>query len=495
MPHLVKPGLVVQTNGVNEQELRATPINVGELDHEDNYGVPILPDMDIGSSLEKNLHVPSVLLQRQRGQSFTSSSESSLSPILTGDNVADPNMAAIDADFPFSINRPPSIVAVDHEDFSSPRGLLSPVSADSRIRGDSLSSDSSTSNPQLSFTSGSGTRQLVSTPGNASIFPQDSDKSMSFIHDEVLEPAQEYKGGLNGRRAHVPVDIDITSISSHAEAEALVERARQEALDWASTPDFSPPPSGIGRSPLSARLAAYGESLALERKLREQKEQRESTWKDVQSRNAPSLVLSPLTSAPILKGPDGVERQLSLEDKPSVERVRRHRDFRRPSTADGVQSPISESNSTGPLASRHPSYSTSATGHDHDMQDYPFLHQRTSNSETIPSYTVSSTKSEFNLPATSRTLAPPDETLSRIGSFDGGTDTEPESPTLFRVSTPPLSNIVRGKREVRTANKLMRMGYPANEQSTSRASPPSPPTSRFGVIKSFVQTFKGNLKT
>jgi len=285
----------------------------------------------------------------------------------------------------------------------------------------------------------------------------------------------------------------ITSISSHAEAEALVERARREALDWASTPDFSPPSSGTSRSPLSARLAAYGESLALERKLREQKEQKESTWKDVQSRNAPSLVLTPLSSIPIMKGPDGVERQLSLEEKPSVERVervRRHKDPRRPSTADGVQSPISESNSMGPLSSHHPSYSASATRHDHDIQNYPFL-QRTTNAENIPPYTVSSTKSDFNLPATSRTLAPPDESLSRISSFDGGTDTEPESPTLFRVSTPPLSNIVRGKREVKTANKLMRMGYPANEQITSRVSPPSPPTSRFGVLKSLVQTFKG----
>lgn len=325
--------LKVQTNGVNEQEPRATLINVGELD--DNYGVPLLPDMDIGSSFEKTLNVPSVLLQRQRGQSFASSSESSLSPILTGDNVADPNMTAINADFPFSINRPPSIATVDHEDSSCPRGLLSPVSADTRNRGDSLSSDSSTSNPQLSFTSGSGTSQLVSTPGNASIFPQDSDKTMSFVHDEVLEPVHDYKGGLNERRAHVPLDIVITSISSHAQAEALVERARREALDWASTPDFSPPSSDTGRSPLSARLAAYGESLALERKLREQKEQGGSSWKDVQSRNAPNLVLSPLTSIPMLKGPDGVERQLSLEDKPSAERVRRHKDPRRPSTADG----------------------------------------------------------------------------------------------------------------------------------------------------------------
>ena len=325
--------LKVQTNDVSEQELRATLINVGELDHEDNYGVPILPDMDIGSSLEKTLNVPSVLLQRQRGQSFASSSESSLSPILTGDNVADPNMTAINADFPFSINRPPSIATEDHENSSSPRGLLSPISADTRNRGDSLSSDSTSDsrNPQLSFASGSGTSQLVSTLGNGSIFPQHSDKIMSFVHDEVIEP----KGGLNERRAHVPLDIDITSISSHAQAEALVERARREALDWASTPDFSPSSSDTGRSPLSARLAAYGESLALERKLREQKEQRESTWKGVQSPNTPSLDLSPPTSIPILKGQDGAERQRSLEDRPDVERVRRHKDSHRPSTADG----------------------------------------------------------------------------------------------------------------------------------------------------------------
>ena len=326
--------LKVRTNG--EQELRAPLIQVGELDHEDNYGVPILPDMDFGSSLEKTSNVQSVLLQRQRGQSFTSSSESSLSPILTGDNVADPNMTAINADFPFSINRPPSIMA---EDPSSHRGLLVP---DTHNRDESLSSDSTSDsrNPQLSFTSDSS--PLVSTSGNASTFPEDGAKFIPSVHNEVSEPVQNYNGGLHERRTH-PTDIDIASISSHAQAEALVERARQEALDLASTPDFSPLLSGTSRSPLSASLAAYGESLALERKLREQMEQMESTWKDVQSRNPPSLVFSPLASIPIPKGPDGVERQLSLEDKPGVERVRRPKDPRRPSTADGSTLEKSES--------------------------------------------------------------------------------------------------------------------------------------------------------
>ena len=35
---------------------------------------------------------------------------------------------------------------------------------------------------------------------------------MPFVHGEVLAPVQDYKCGLNERRAHVPFDIDITSI-------------------------------------------------------------------------------------------------------------------------------------------------------------------------------------------------------------------------------------------------------------------------------------------
>ena len=143
--------------------------------------------------------------------------------------------------------------------------------------------------------------------------------------------------------------------------------------------------------------------------------------------------------------------------------------------------------------SHHSSHSTSATDHslaqlNHDTENYSAL-QPTSNTETISP--IPSTKTDFSRPVMSL-QPPPDESLSRVSSFDGGADTEIESPSLYRVSTAPLSNINRGKREVRTANKLMRMGYPATEQAVSRASPSSPPTSkRFGAIKSLVQTFKG----
>lgn len=69
------------------------------------------------------------------------------------------------------------------------------------------------------------------------------------------------------QRSHTPVNIDIQSISSHAQAEALVQRAQDSilAMSAKSGEDAKDP----GRSPLSAKLAAYGESLALERRLKE----------------------------------------------------------------------------------------------------------------------------------------------------------------------------------------------------------------------------------
>ena len=63
------------------------------------------------------------------------------------------------------------------------------------------------------------------------------------------------------------LDIDITSISSHAEAEALVERAHREALHLSQYSPLSS--SGTGRSPLSTRLSAYDGCLTLERKQKE----------------------------------------------------------------------------------------------------------------------------------------------------------------------------------------------------------------------------------
>ena len=99
-------------------------------------------------------------------------------------------------------------------------------------------------------------------------------------------------------RSRAPaLDIDIRAISSHAQAEALVQRAQKSILDMEDVDVELLPGFGLGlgvgvagvnpavaagggttiptgRTPLSAKLAAYGESLAIERRFK-QKEERE----------------------------------------------------------------------------------------------------------------------------------------------------------------------------------------------------------------------------
>jgi hypothetical protein len=99
-------------------------------------------------------------------------------------------------------------------------------------------------------------------------------------------------------------------------------------------------------------------------------------------------------------------------------------------------------------------------------------------------------------PSRSRTPLPlPDPEngqLSRISSMEApDTDLELGSP-LYRVSTAPLSGTPssRGKREVKSANKLTRMGFAPAEQA-GRSTPPVSGSKRFGAFKSLMQTIKG----
>ena len=360
------------STGESDHTALAGAMPLGDDGEEEIYGepIPIEPDAP---------NVPSVLLQRQRGLSFASSSESSLSPIMTDDN---PNAPVLNSDFPFSIHRPP-VVSRESDDhvqelLSSPSRLGVPALIDSRGRGDSLSSDSTSDSRSNMHMSSSGTSMTVSTPGlsGALFLPLDSgkpvemDRTISSGDEDGLQPTQAVTSSTNGkRRTHTPIDIDIANISSHAQAEALVQRARQDVLELAGAQELSPAASS-GRTPLSARLAAYGESLALERKLREQKLSEETYWNDkVHDPMPPSAAVPgspnpPLpmasTSAsntipmaspvspflpsgnvtPILprqrtKSREGVERQLSLEHRSPSQPRRARNDPRRPSTAEG----------------------------------------------------------------------------------------------------------------------------------------------------------------
>ncbi|KIM73170.1 hypothetical protein PILCRDRAFT_15479 [Piloderma croceum F 1598] len=123
--------------------------------------------------------------------------------------------------------------------------LLTIVSGDS-VNG--MGTDGS-ANPQLSWSS---TTANSSTGSGGMNTPATS-------HLTLSGPAIPSPGSIPPTRwSRVPTVIDICSISSQAQAEGLVQRARQSILNMELETDIEP--LGSGHSPLSAKLAAYGES-------------------------------------------------------------------------------------------------------------------------------------------------------------------------------------------------------------------------------------------
>lgn len=155
---------------------------------------------------------------------------------------------------PFSINVPPP----------SEEAL-----AESRLRGDSVSSASTTAttstHPQSSSSSAAWSIATPSTPhllGSPRIRPALGE------YEADAEDAREMH--QRPRRLQLPLDIDIAAISSHAQAEELVQRTQQSILNMEQYLEQNVRKDAeTGRTPLSARLAAYGESLAIERRLKE----------------------------------------------------------------------------------------------------------------------------------------------------------------------------------------------------------------------------------
>ncbi|KAG6844387.1 hypothetical protein H0H87_007291 [Tephrocybe sp. NHM501043] len=497
---------------------------VADDEDEEEYGQPLhnedSPVIDSGE-INPSLHL------RERGGSFASS-QSSLSPIMPDGTTM------INDEFPFSINKPPVMEPEDIEQAEPKRNLLRvPSSGDNRTRGDSVSSTSTTdsNNPQLSAsgtTSGSGS-ETVTTPWLSS---PGRDEFLDVVHsnpgqhdDDAFARNMEtpgFKGeivGFSERRHHTPPGININSISSHAQAEALVQKAQQDILEMAN--DLTPASGSIGRSPLSARLAAYGESLALERKLREKKELEErQALENVRSRQASGdepYIRSPATTPTRINirriSSNGVERQRSLEHRPTRTKIKtRGKDPKRPSTAEGRKytqtllhgltfnaiflppvTPRSADQATEYLHQSSQSSSGLAVSPPSrllliepdtpsDEQEQPPLASNSTNlSISQPGRAPSPGPRTYR----SRTPVPEsgDGHLSRVSSQEcADTDTE-LGPALFRVSTAPHG----AARGAKTATKLTRMGFPPMEQV--RTAPTN--NKRFGAFRSLVQTLKG----
>ncbi|KAJ7714339.1 hypothetical protein DFH07DRAFT_863428 [Mycena maculata] len=465
---------------VHDFDLEALEKHFLEDDDEDEYayGRP-LPNSRLAAVVKTDS--PAILADtRPRGLSLTSSSLSSLSPALS--NVdADPT---ITAEFPFSINEPPPI----------PLDGKSPPPMDNRGRGDSVSSTSTTEsqiNPQMSAsgtTSGSGSVTVTTplqVPEMLAVSPQGSPMPLKRQLDGEVgvqaEPERSLKppaNRLNERRSHTPLDINLSLISSHAQAEALVQKELQDILEM---PVASPDSKGPGWTPLSARLAAYGESLELERKFRTEVSPVDTQETPTEMRPQPPSSRTTATSRSNRPHQNGVDRQNSLDLKPTSAR-RRIKEPKRPHTSSGTDSPSTESAPT-----HHSSRSTSAVSSQTDL--------RPTDLRSVPIVTQAATTATQVANANNRVrrarTPDPDAGLSRVSSLDGIESTDTElGPVLTRVSTAPIPP-TRDKRDmarhIASANKLTRMGFsPAPQVKQDPAQ-----TKRFGGLKSLMQTFKG----
>ncbi|KAF5388779.1 hypothetical protein D9757_005618 [Collybiopsis confluens] len=460
----------------------SAPANIADFDlkfvEESEYGRPIESSLTARTRLDIPI--------RNRGFSFTSS-ESSLSPTLSaGEGTTVTN--ALPSEFPFSINAPPPI------DESVDAALLqvpAPQSIDSRLRGDSISSTSTADsgmNPSLSAsatTSGSGGSGAIPTPmispeGGSYLTLASAPDSWRIKNvrenigpSEALGddyrtgldagPVQAAGDGLEGRR--VPSELDL--IESHAQAEALVQRTQQDILAAHADGQGS---SGMDSMPLSARLAALGASLELERRLREQRKAEE--------------LKAPGTAASL--GDAGSSIRTEILRQASLDQLSKsyssQNEVRRPHAN-------SEGSRIGTLTNFYPSIPERAKPTHHPSLSASVV--ETSSPALKPD--ADSPTMSFNGRRTRSRTPDPENNLSRISSLDGldveTADTE-LGPPLYRVSTAPNSSYSardRRERELASVTKLTRMGFSPSEIAHARVAPPK----RFGGLKSLMQTWKG----
>ncbi|KAH0827561.1 hypothetical protein J3R83DRAFT_4282 [Lanmaoa asiatica] len=331
--------------------------------------------------------------------------------------------SSANSQLPFSINVPPTEDAL----------------AESRLRGDSVSSTSTTATastyPQSSSSDAAWSITTPSTPhlpGSPRIQPALGESDV----EETREPHQP------PRRLHFPFDIDISSISSRAQAEELVQRTQQSILNMEQyIEQHAERDSETGRTPLSAKLAAYGESLAIERRLKEK-----------------ATVETPEQAADVGHFNGGVS--LLSATKPSHV-----------------------------YPSPHSGRSASSSGNASQAQQSEHLRQTTWPDDS-PGFASSPPRESIQTSPRSRS---PDANSDLASSCHAGVP-------LSRVSTAPSYDPTSARRgrerdPSRSFQKLTRMGFSTFDNwhpspVKGRASRSPPPSLRFG-IRTIMQSFQG----
>ncbi|KAI0310272.1 hypothetical protein OF83DRAFT_888528 [Amylostereum chailletii] len=228
-------------------------------DFDDDFDLEFEDDED-EDEYEYGQPIPSRLLdggeggggrdRRPRGRSITSTQ--SLSPL------SENPLARAGVDFPFSINRPPEedAHAVRPSSLPTPSHAHAHAhanGADGRARGDSMSTTGTQSS--------AGVRTPAPAPAHlASVAsPAPSTREIDYPVEAAYPlpaPAHVPAGAWSKDRPR-PHAIDIAAISSHAQAEELVQRAQRSVLELAHAPE----PAGArarGRSPCRKRRPRLG---------------------------------------------------------------------------------------------------------------------------------------------------------------------------------------------------------------------------------------------
>ncbi|KAI0949666.1 hypothetical protein AcW1_009205 [Taiwanofungus camphoratus] len=447
----------------------------------------------------------------------TLSSQSSLSPLSP---LNSRQSLSTRFDCPFNINSPP-----DDSSQSENLNSLGTHGMDNRVRGDSVSStstDASGQPPSSGGTSGFVTTPAVSHPqlpgpmisSSPSIHTESPSINIRHvISDQDGMESQHFLDDLEtplaSKSPRAPLDINIHSISSHAQAEALVQLAQQSILDMQEIEIESKPSGGdkVDRTPLSAKLAAYGESLAIERKFKQEREDR---------RRSPSAARSPRQGFHVPEyreeavsshGSRGLDRKFSLEERPHHTRTVKHGRVRRPHTSGGTPSSnafLSGSPHRGSSPS-HRQRSTTASRADSKSTSIESDHLSHSLSASL------TPPKSMHLKVNSEVLPGPPPKLHRSRTPDPEPHTSrrnahyhAEGIPLSRISTAPAQDscveCVPGRpmneqeRQIARANKLAKMGFHTTDSWQKTSIAPRSHISikpRFEGIKSFVQTFKG----
>ncbi|KAG8737507.1 hypothetical protein FRC10_008087 [Ceratobasidium sp. 414] len=188
-----------------------------------------------------------------------SSSFSSFLPRQPEETMPSSGESTVDGSAPVAANSDPQLQGKDAQQKVQDGSLLQPP--DGRFRGDSLSSTSSENTNQLSSSMAT-TDTTMTTPslyGATSPLPPHKGPmtfSPVFEADDLDELEEVGDAGDGKRRSITP--LNLRSVSTFEQAQRLVRQAEREILE--------PGLQGPDSPSLAEQLAAYGESLAIERR-------------------------------------------------------------------------------------------------------------------------------------------------------------------------------------------------------------------------------------